>query len=255
MSGERHPFNNDPTPMRVNLQAAPQRVVGSPPSCGSDTAAPGNIAFHTHAGGQAASYLRILADAESTRNHQNVPATPTGPPPSQYQNPHTPYQSSPPHLAQQQHGTTPAPRGLWSAAHVGLQPPVAVLLQMNAAALPPGLQPPLAGPQSGSGYEPGASGHSLDIEIALDQVADLLTHASTRVFSNDAVQALATALLQHYVPSEVANTLLGLSDEQIDQVRDGLLTGAVAIQRGQQLNPFVYTGPRMYDPGRPRIAQ
>ena len=254
MSGEQQPFMNDPTQMRVNFQAAIQRVVGSPPPCSSDTAAPGNTAFHTHAGGQAASYLRVLADAESTRNNQNVPATPTGPPPIQYQNLQTPYQSAPPHLAQRQHGTTPAPRGFWPSAHGGPQPPVADLLQMNAAALPPGLQPPLAGPQSSSAYEQGTSGLSLDIEIALDQVADLLSQSYEKgVYDTEAAQALATALLQHYVPAEVANTLLGLSHEQIEQVRDGLLTGAVAIQRGQQLNPFVCTGPAPAGVAQPHV--
>ena len=110
---------------------------------------------------------------------------------------------------------------------------------MNVAALPQGLQPPLAGPPSGSGNESSPCGRSIDIEIALDQVTDLLTHSSSRVFHSDAAQALATALLQHYVPNEVANTLIVLSDEQIEQVRDGLLTGAVAIQRDQPNNPFV----------------
>ena len=43
MSGEQQPFNNDPAQMRVNLQAATQRAVGSPPPCGHSAAASGKI--------------------------------------------------------------------------------------------------------------------------------------------------------------------------------------------------------------------
>ena len=53
---QQHPFQ-DPMQMRVGVpyQAATQLVVGLLPQCDFSATAPGNTAFHTHAGGQAAS--------------------------------------------------------------------------------------------------------------------------------------------------------------------------------------------------------
>lgn len=59
-------------------------------------------------------------------------------------------------------------------------------------------------------------------------------------FSNDAAQALTVALLQHYIPQDVARILIELSDMRIEQIRDRLLTGAVTIHRDQPMSPFVY---------------
>ena len=105
MSGEQNPLFSDPTLMRVNYQAATQPADGSPPRYGN-AVAPHSTAFHTHAGGQAASYLRTLADAELTRNQQTpLPTVPQTPQPSQY--PNTPMQqSSPPHQLPQQRDST-----------------------------------------------------------------------------------------------------------------------------------------------------
>ena len=53
---------------------------------------------------------------------------------------------------------------------------------MNAAVLPQGLQQPL-GEQSSDFGDDFAGGRSLDMEIVLDQVADLLTGSSARASS------------------------------------------------------------------------
>ena len=101
MSGDQNPLFQDPTLRSGNFLAANQLAVGSPPEYGVSSVAPGNTTFHTHAGGQAASYLRHLADAELTRN--NNPGAPIPPftPSPQQQQPTTPlHQAIPPQSAQ-----------------------------------------------------------------------------------------------------------------------------------------------------------
>ena len=96
MSGEPNPLFSDPALMRVTPQAASQPADGSPPRYGS-AIAPEGTAFHTHAGGQAALYLRHLADAELTRNQATASATVPYTPFSQNQSalPQQPSESQP----------------------------------------------------------------------------------------------------------------------------------------------------------------
>ena len=142
MSGEQNPLFSDPALMRVNYQAASQPADGSPPRYGS-AVAPEGTAFHTHAGGQAALYLRHLADAELTRNQATgsaaVPHTPS------LQNQFAlPQQPSPPQqLLHRRDAPAPHQPQLPSSCS-GSQPPVGDLLQLNVAALPAGLQSPMA---------------------------------------------------------------------------------------------------------------
>ena len=215
--------------MRVTPQAASQPADGSPPRYGS-AVAPEGTAFHTHAGGQAALYLRHLADAELTRNQATgsaaVPHTPS------LQNQFAlPQQPSPPQQLLHRHDAPAPHQPQLPSPCSGSQPPVADLLQLNVAALPAGLQSPMAAQHEADDAD---SETSMDMEIVLDQVFDLVDTTNTgRVFAGDAARAVALVMLRHYPPPEVAHTLIALPDAEIEHVRTGLLTGTIAIQPGR----------------------
>ena len=166
MSGEHNPLFSDPALMRVTPQVASQPADGSPPRYGS-AVAPEGTAFHTHAGGQAASYLRSLADAELTRNQATASAAVPHTPASQNQSA-LPQQPSPPQqLSYRRDAPAPQQPQLPSSCS-GFQPPVADLLQLNVAALPSGLQSPMVAQQTEA--DDAASETSIDMEIMLDQL-------------------------------------------------------------------------------------
>ena len=183
---QQHPFQ-DPAHMRVNLyQAATQLAVGSPPQCGYNAAAPGKYRIsHTHAGGEAASYLQNLADAESTRNNLNVtvsPAVPlshaTAPPESEYA--FTIIAAAVGSTTSQ--CDTRATRH--SAGFMHRSTATGWRLAANECrCAATRVAATILGEQSSDFGDDFAGGRSLDMEIVLDQVADLLTGSSARASS------------------------------------------------------------------------